>query len=226
VTVLPVNTVGDVICGTVTSLSPFAIFEPGINQPPVAVCRNVTVNADENCHGSSSIDGGSYDPDNDPIAIDLTPAGPYGLGTTDVVLTVTDSYGASDSCTNSVTVQDNEPPVIEGITATPDVLWPPNHKMVPVTVAVMASDSCGLVSPKIVSVTITEPKDGTSNSGTSPDWEITGDLTVNLRTERSGSGNGRYYTISVECMDEAGNTSSADVMVSAPHDQGKAMGKK
>ena len=38
-----------------------------------------------------------------------------------------------------------------------------------------------------------------------PDWEITGDLTLDLRAERSGSGTGREYTITVQCTDGTGN---------------------
>ena len=43
----------------------------------------------------------------------------------------------------------------------------------------------------------------------SPDWEITGDLTVNLRAEREKKGPGRTYTITVECADTSGNTSAS-----------------
>jgi len=54
-----------------------------------------------------------------------------------------------------------------------------------------------------------------------PDWQITGDLAVNLRAERSGKGTGRIYTITVECNDTSGNTATKTVTVSVPHDSGK-----
>jgi hypothetical protein len=41
-----------------------------------------------------------------------TLAGPYGLGANTVTLTVTDTSGASDSCTATVTVVDGEDPTI------------------------------------------------------------------------------------------------------------------
>ena len=81
------------------------------NNPPVAICTNVTVAADSNCMASASIDAGSSDPDSDPITITQSPAGPYGLGTHTVTLTVSDSE-LSDTCSATVTVFDNLAPTI------------------------------------------------------------------------------------------------------------------
>ncbi|PYQ48343.1 MAG: hypothetical protein DMF59_16275 [Acidobacteria bacterium] len=85
------------------------------NHPPVAVCKNVTVNANAQCVANvsaSAIGGGSSDPDGDPITLQLSPAGPFSLGTTGVTLTVTDNKGASASCQATVTVVDATPPAI------------------------------------------------------------------------------------------------------------------
>src|SRR5262249_36439909 len=79
------------------------------NRPPVAFCKNVTVPAGAGCAANASIDNGSFDPDGDPITITQTPAGPYPVGTTNVVLTVTDSTGASSQCSSTVTVQAQTP---------------------------------------------------------------------------------------------------------------------
>jgi hypothetical protein len=46
---------------------------------------------------------------------------------------------------------------------------------------------------------------GLGDGGTTPDWTITGDLTLNLRAERSDKGIGRTYTITVEGGDSSGN---------------------
>ncbi len=71
----------------------------------MAQCTNVTVAADASCTANASIDNGSYDPDaGDVITLTQTPPGPYQAGDTSVTLTVTDSYGASRSCTATVTV--------------------------------------------------------------------------------------------------------------------------
>jgi hypothetical protein len=82
------------------------------NNPPVAICTNVTVSAGANCMANASIDNGSYDPDaGDTITLVQSPPGPYSLGNTLVTLTVTDNHGASNSCSATVTVVDTTPPV-------------------------------------------------------------------------------------------------------------------
>jgi len=191
------------------------------NQPPVAVCKDVSVPADSGCTASASIDNGSYDPDGDPITVTQSPAGPYPLGDTLATLTVTDSKGATDQCTATVTVVDQTPPTISDISINPSVLWPANHKMVPVTVTVSVFDNCGPPMCSIVSVTSNEPINGLGDGDTAPDWQINGGLTVNLRAERSGKGSGRIYTITIECKDASGNTTTGTVAVNVPHDQGK-----
>ena len=70
-------------------------------------------------------------------------------------------------------------------------------------------------------MTSSEPVNGHGDGNTSPDWRITGDLTVDLRAERSGPGKGRVYTIKVEISDAAGNKVTRNVTVLVPHDMGK-----
>jgi uncharacterized repeat protein (TIGR01451 family) len=81
----------------------------GVNHPPVALCKDVTVTAGASCTGGTadaSIDNGSFDPDpGDTITLSQSPAGPYPVGTNTVTLTVTDSHSASSNCTATVIVQ-------------------------------------------------------------------------------------------------------------------------
>jgi len=115
----------------------YIYVEPGImeNQPPVALCRDIIVPAGEQGQAEvtpGAIDDGSYDPDGDPLAYAISPAGPYPLGDTLVTLTVTDTHGAEASCSAKITVYDDTPPSITSLAADPNSLWPANHKMVPV----------------------------------------------------------------------------------------------
>ncbi len=82
------------------------------NNPPNAICQPRVVNAGANCTAAADVNNGSNDPDGDPITVVQEPAGPYGLGVTNVKLIVTDDKGLADTCETTVTVQDNTAPVI------------------------------------------------------------------------------------------------------------------
>jgi len=138
----------------------------------------------------------------------------FDVGSHQIGLSVSDSNAPAMTCSTTVTVQDTTPPEIRTVSATPNTLWPPNHKMVKVNVGVEAIDGCGTVTSKIISVTSNEP-------GGSADWKLTGALGLNLRAERTGKGSGRTYTITVESADEAGNKTTSQVTVVVPHDNGK-----
>ena len=116
-----------------------------------------------------------------------------------------------------VTVQDTTAPTFVSLTASPNVLGDPNHKMVPISIAAVVSD---LVDPspitRIISVSSNEPDNGRGDGNRSPDWQITGDLTLLLRAERSGRGTGRTYTITVESSDSFGNAAVQTVTVFVP----------
>jgi hypothetical protein len=111
---------------------------------------------------------------------------------------------------------DTTPPVITSLSTSAPSLWPPNHKMVAVTVTATATDNAGPVTTRILSVTSNEPDNGQGDGDTANDIQITGPMTVKLRAERSGNGNGRIYTITVEAEDGAGNATTGVVTVVVP----------
>lgn len=153
-------------------------------------------------------------------------AATLALGTNKVAVTVTDLAGSQTSCESTIILQDTIPPVIKKATLSPESLWPPNHKMVPVSLRVVVKDACCVANWKIVSVTSNEAvgtgkDDGKGSGNTTPDWVITGDHGLSLRAERSGRGDGRVYTITVQAQDCAGNQSTpVTLTVTVPHDQG------
>lgn len=148
----------------------------------------------------------------------------FPLGTTTVHVTATDNVGNTATKSFTVTVVDTTPPAITSVTPSRGALWPPDHKMVPVSIAVTDSDA---VDPapacSIRTVTSNEPINGLGDGDMAPDWQFSpNNLLVNLRSERSGKGTGRVYTIAVACTDKSGNTSmTKTTVVTVPHDQGK-----
>ncbi|HEY1122755.1 MAG TPA: CHRD domain-containing protein [Haloferula sp.] len=143
------------------------------------------------------------------------------VGPHTVSVSVSDGTAVATSCTATITVVDTVDPVIKSVKATPNSLWPPNHKMKNVNVKVVAEDACGDVTWEIVSVSSNEDENGSGDGNTGPDWNIVDEDTVQLRAERSGNGDGRIYTITVEATDESGNTATDTVEVTVPHSKGK-----
>jgi len=189
--------------------------------PPVITCPgDLTVEQENSAGAVVNFDcTATDDQDPDPTVVCDPPSGStFPLGATTVTCTATDNSGNTSQCTFTVTVVDTTPPQILAVSADPDTLWPPNHKMVDVTVTATLDDICDAAPTyRIVAVTGNEPVNGNAQ----PDWQITGDHTVRLRAERSGKGKGRVYTIAIEATDASGNTATAHVQVNVPHDQGK-----
>jgi hypothetical protein len=158
----------------------------------------------------------------DPVVCLPLSGSTFALGTTLVQCSATDAHSNTAHGSFSVTVRDTTPPQVTNIAATPSTLWPPNHVMTEVNVTVVAFD---VVDPapvsRIVAVSSNQPVNGTGDGDTSPDWEITGPLKVNLRAERQG-GEDRIYTITVETRDFSGNAVLTNVTVVVSHSRGHA----
>jgi hypothetical protein len=145
----------------------------------------------------------------------------FPLGTHQIELKVSDGINAPVSSFVTVEVIDTVAPSLSPVPST-TILWPPNHKLVPVTIAANAFDNDGgdLIH-LAVTVQSSEP------AGTEPDYYIdsvndhTGIIALQLRSERAGKGDGRTYTITITATDVSGNSSVAVVVISAPHDQRK-----
>ena len=128
-------------------------------------------------------------------------------------LTYTASNGyKTTAVTRIVRVVDSTPPAIAGVQASPDSLGAPNHKMMRVELAYVASDLSG-APVCAVSVASNEPVDGGGDGRTSADWQVVDAHTVLLRAERSGMGTARIYTLTVSCHDASGNTAEGTTVV-------------
>ena len=110
----------------------------------------------------------------------------------------------------------NTPPTLLNARADTPVLWPPDHRLVPVHILGVV-DANGNASITITGVTQDEATNGLGDGDTAVDAFINGD-TVQLRAERSGRGNGRVYHIHFTASDVEGSVSGV-VTVSVPHDK-------
>jgi hypothetical protein len=109
----------------------------------------------------------------------------------------------------------NHPPDCTAVHAAPSTLWPPNGKLVRVTLA-GATDPDG--DPAVVmvkSVTQDEPV-----RRALPDAVIPNEPgAVLLRAKRRGSGDGRVYRIAFEATDGVGGSCEGTTTVAVPHDR-------
>ncbi|MBI4379171.1 MAG: hypothetical protein HY578_08760 [Nitrospinae bacterium] len=115
---------------------------------------------------------------------------------------------------------DKTPPSLTGLPAVGAcTLWPPNHNLVSVATVTSNDGLSGAVSFSVVGQS-NEPENGTGDGDTAPDIVITGG-NVQLRSERSGGGTGRIYTLVATTTDKAGNATTATCSCVVPHDQRK-----
>ena len=110
----------------------------------------------------------------------------------------------------------NQLPVISLPFVSPATLWPPNHRLVVVRVDYDAIDDRDDSPACALSVASNEPIDGAGDGRTARDWQVIDGHQVRLRSERSATGKGRIYTITITCSDSAGLAAQRQVQVSVP----------
>ncbi len=174
--VFPIGTTHIIMLGTSSSGATNTVeFDVTVLdvEDPVAVCNNITVQLDANGDASvtgASVDGGSFDNCDYTLSVLPSSFGCSNVGDNTVTLTITDDSGNTDTCTATVTVEDNIAPTAICATSTGDSV-----------VTNSVSDSPGIVidgsDPNPFSTSITVPDD----------FEIT-DLDVNLDIEHDYTG--------------------------------------
>ena len=199
---------------TVVDNTPPTISAPaGISVTAGASCAATlnpgTATASDGC-GSASVNG---------VRSDGQPLGAaYPIGTTTITWTANDGNGNTAAAGQTIAVAAPQP-VIGGASASQTTLWPPNHKMVDITIDYTVAGACGAVACTIDSITSNEPENGPGDGDTAPDWQIVDNHHVRLRAERAGGGSGRVYTIHIVCTDPYGHTTSSSVVVNVPHNK-------
>lgn len=122
-------------------------------------------------------------------------------------------------------VGDTTPPVIAAASASPETLWPPNHKMREITLDVSVDDDNPGATWYIESVSSNQSENGKGDGNTESDWLLDPDSdpqALSLRAERSGKKKEpRTYTVVLRAVDAAGHVSdAASVEVRVEHDKG------
>lgn len=190
----------------------FTVTVRDTTPPVLTVPTNIVAEATGASGAAVTFSASASDSVNGSVAVSfsIAPGSMFPLGTTTVVATAQDAAGNATSKSFTVTVRDTTAPAITTLTASPNVIWPPNKQMVAVTLSPTATDAVGIASLKIKSVTSNEAIPPTA-------VQITGPLSLNLQADRAGTATGRFYFITVEAKDAAGNTSTASVVARVPH---------
>jgi len=163
-----------------------------INTPPVADAGPDQV---IECGNTVTLDGtGSTDADGDTLTYTWT--GPFGTLTGPVVnapldagmhtiaLSVNDGKGGTDTDSVTITLNDTTPPTMT-LSLSPNVLWPPNHRMVNVTAEVHVADACGdeQVLVELISIVSSDPENSRGDK----------DHDKGFRGDDDSDGDGSYF---------------------------------
>jgi hypothetical protein len=155
------------------------------------------------------------------------PAGTYYCGAcADADDTVVELDEGNNCVNNEVAIvvpvaSPNQPPDCTKAQPSVDLLWPPNHKLVTISILGVTDSDGDPVSITVTGITQDEPVNGLGDGDTSPDGFGIGTAQAQIRAERSGTGNGRVYAITFTADDGKGGVCTGRVTVGVPHDQGK-----
>ena len=207
------------------------------NAAPDAVDDAATFEVNSGTH-SIDVLSNDTDPDSDPLTVASVTQGAHGvvvnngssvsytaganfIGSDTFTYSVDDGQLHTDTATVTVTVVDTTPPALSVVTAV-SALWPPNHQMENVGLLVNALDNSGS-APAIHVAVFSDEDDVEPGAGNfSPDASDIAPGTLRLRSERTGSGDGRVYLIVVTATDASSNAVHVCVPVVVPASQGEA----
>ena len=227
--------------------SPFVVLQRVDNRLPIVNAGPDQVVECTSPSGANVLLNGSAssDPDGDPLtyvwsgpfgtATGSTPTVAMPLGQQTIDLTLSDGKGGTAFANMRAVVQDTTPPAAT-VTLTPGVLWPPNHKLVPIEAMVQVRDACdSRPQVSLISITSNQPDSGLDESDVPGD--ILGatfgsdDRNFLVRAERAGEATlglttaaiklGRTYTAKYRVTDKSGNAVVVSGKVTIPHSQGK-----
>ena len=217
--------------GVLSSTDEVSVVIEKVNHPPAA-----DAGSPQTVHSGNlvSLNGaGSSDPDGDPItyswvqlsgppaplanADSSTPrfAAPFLAGGADLLFQLEVSDGLLSATATVVVSVSNDRPRCDLAQASPSLLWPPNHRLVPVNIVGVSDPDNDTLGLTVTDVTQDEPANGQGDGNIAPDAIIQGNAIL-IRAERSGSGDGRVYRINFTAYDGLRGACSGAVTVSVP----------
>jgi hypothetical protein len=98
-------------------------------------------------------------------------------------------------------------------------LWPPNHKLVSISISGVTDPDGDSITLTVTGITQDEALKGLGSGQTCPDALGVGTSTAQVRAERDGTADGRVYHIGFQATDSGGESCAGTVTVCVPHDQ-------
>src|SRR5205807_6698729 len=111
---------------------------------------------------------------------------------------------SADANRDGVPDECNRPPDCRGAVAGPPELWPPDHRLAPVSVEGITDPDGDPVAVTVTGITQDEPGNGPGAGDTCPDASGTGGSVSRVRAERDGKGDGRVYHLAFRADDGRG----------------------
>lgn len=116
----------------------------------------------------------------------------------------------------------NSLPICSDAAPSTVLIWPSDHRLVPITVNGVIDPNGDDVTIEITSIFQNEPTNDTGDVNTAIDGFGVRTSVARVRAERSGRGNGRVYHIGFTATDPWDASCSGVVKVRVPHNQGRA----
>lgn len=186
-------------CSDGVASGAFAVSVVDTTAPLLTLPARVTARATSSSDGAYvAFDASAVDAVDGSVAVQCTHASPsrFAIGIATVSCSAADARGNRASGSFEVEVTPSRPPRVVTVTASPDTIHDPDHRMVPVEIAVSIDDGSPFVAA-IVRVFCSETTKQTA-------WVITGPLTLEVRADKSPQVKARVYAIDVEIVDDEG----------------------
>jgi hypothetical protein len=113
---------------------------------------------------------------------------------------------SGQKCSFTITITDNEPPVLTALVLSPTRLWPATNQMKEVAVHYSVTDNAEEAACKLT-ISCNDPQ------ASGQDWQIVNPHLLWLKAKRKANGQARIYILTVACTDAAGNTTKRSTAI-------------